>query len=60
MIRIELFQGEHSRMWFWHAKSSNGQVMCASQGYMRRANALKTIKRLFREPAYFEIVEVES
>lgn len=44
--RIEKFQGKRNKQFYFRVKASNGQVVCQSEGYTRRANRDHAIDRL--------------
>ena len=55
-LRYKLFRSNKAaKLWFFNIQSRNGNVIAASQGYRRRANALKTLNLL--KPALAPIEE---
>lgn len=44
-MKIYIFRGEDGQ-WYWHVKSKNNKIICQSEGYQRKAGALKAVKSL--------------
>lgn len=43
---FEIFQSAHNDQWYWRLRSCNGQTMAQSEGYTRRRDAERSIRRL--------------
>lgn len=44
--KFHVFRSRVDDLWYFHLTSRNGQVMFASEGYMQKHMAIKTIKRI--------------
>jgi len=44
MMKFELWKSKGQ--WYWHLKARNGLIICQSEGYTRRFNAVKTIRAI--------------
>ena len=38
---IEIFQSEADGQWRFHLKSANGEIVCSSEAYTRKADAVR-------------------
>ena len=56
--KFEVYKNRKDQ-WYWHFKAPNGQLMQQSEGYTRKANALKAIKSIQRNAADAESVELK-
>lgn len=54
--RFELFKGKDKK-WFFRLKATNGKIIAQSEGYNRRASALKGIQSVRRNAAKAELIE---
>lgn len=57
-LRFKLFQSKakgSKNQWFFNIQSRNGNIIAASEGYSRRANALKTLALLLPVGARVEV-----
>lgn len=57
-LRYRLFQSKArttKNQWFFRIQSKNGNIIASSEGYKRRANALKTLNLL--KPATAPVIE---
>jgi uncharacterized protein YegP (UPF0339 family) len=41
---IEVFKGTDGQ-WYWHLRAGNGEIVTQSEGYTRKASALRAAKR---------------
>ncbi len=44
-LRLEVFRGKDNQ-WFVRAVASNGQVVTVTEGYVSKANALRSARRM--------------
>lgn len=42
--------------WYFHARGKNGEIVFASEGYMRRESAVKTVKLIKGEIPHAPVV----
>jgi len=56
MFRVHLFLGKDSQ-WYWNVKSSNGEVVCQSEGYKRKSDAKHIVTKLFLSNAICILIE---
>lgn len=42
--KFEVFKSICDGQWYWHLKSPNGKIICQSEGYKRKANAVKGVE----------------
>lgn len=46
LAQYEIFKGE-DKQWYWRLVGRNGEIVfCTSEGYTRRASAIKMAKRM--------------
>lgn len=45
MNQYEIFKGE-DKQWYWRLVAKNGKIVCQSEGYKRRSQAIKTAERM--------------
>jgi len=45
--------------WQWHLKASNGEILAAGEGYMRKAGALQGVTACRRAAAMAQLVVIE-
>jgi hypothetical protein len=43
---LNIFKGA-DKQWYWRAKARNGQIIAQSEGYTRRASAVRGAKRAY-------------
>ncbi len=55
-MSIELFKSHLNNQWYFNLRGLNGRRIAQSEGYKRKASALKTIKRYWP----LALVEVKS
>ena len=41
--KFEVFEGEATPEWYFRLRATNGKIVCQSEGYSRKRNALKGI-----------------
>lgn len=56
--KFELFRGADEQ-WYFNLKANNGKVICQSEGYRRRASALKGIAAIKKVAVKAKIVETD-
>lgn len=54
--KFEKFTGKNGQF-YWRLKASNGQIVCQSEGYTRKANRDRAIDRLAEIAFAAEVVE---
>ena len=42
-MRLEIFRGADNQ-WYWRCKSANNETWCQSEGYSRRASAIRSAR----------------
>jgi Domain of unknown function (DUF1508) len=47
MPHIVIFHGGGPQPWYWRAIGANGEIMAASEGYTRKASAVRAARRLY-------------
>jgi len=52
-------EGDDDGQWYFHLKSSNGKIICQSEGYTRKENALNGI-RAVKKCAASAKIEIEG
>ena len=57
--RIELFRAKN-RAWHWRLKHRNGNILTTSEGYSRRASAVRAAERLAAALRFVQVTEVQS
>ncbi len=45
LVQYQIFKGE-DKQWYWRLVGKNGETVASSEGYTRRANAIKAAKRM--------------
>lgn len=45
-LKVVFFQSKDDGLWYFHVKAGNGRKICASEGYTRKSDAVKTAKLL--------------
>lgn len=45
-MKIQVFKSPVNRQWYFHLKARNGKLIAQSEGYHKKASAIKTAKRL--------------
>jgi len=45
-MKCIIWKSKKNNQWYFTIKSSNGKIVVQSEGYKRRASAVKTAKRL--------------
>ena len=60
--RVEVWRSEKDRLWYFHLRSSNGTVMCTSDGYIRRHSAVAAAQTTFDPdwPVSLRVLEVNG
>ncbi len=43
---VEVLRGERTGQWWFHIKSPNGRILCHSEGYHKRADCVRAIRRI--------------
>lgn len=41
-MKAHIFKGTNGQ-WYWHIKGRNGEIVCQSEGYTRRASAKRAV-----------------
>lgn len=56
---IEVYKSPKNKQWYWRIRSRNGKIICNSEGYMKRANAMQVIQKMTLNivNAYIKIIE---
>lgn len=47
-MKIEVFEGNSSGVWYWHVVARNGKLVADSEAYNRRADAIRAAKQFVR------------
>lgn len=42
--RFEVLKVEGKRAWYWHLLAGNGEILCVSEEFTRKADALRAAK----------------
>lgn len=42
-MKFEYWQSAKNNAWYWHLKSSNGQIIANGEGYVNKADCLHVI-----------------
>lgn len=45
LSQYQIFKGEDAQ-WYWRLVGKNGETVCSSEGFTRRASAVKAAKRM--------------
>ena len=60
--KFEVFKGASAVKdeWFWHLKAANGEIVCQSEGYVSKQNALDTIHAVKKWASSAWVVELDK
>jgi len=56
--RFELFKSEDNSQWYFRLIAKNGRIICQSEGYTRKSNALNGIRSVKKNAAKAKIEEL--
>jgi uncharacterized protein YegP (UPF0339 family) len=56
-MKFLLFKSKKTGQYYWHIQSTNGKLICQSEGYKSKKNALKTVNRIRLKAATAVIIE---
>ena len=59
LYRIELFRGQN-RQHYWRIVHRNRNILATSEGYSRRASAVRAAERLAAALRFVQVTEVQS
>lgn len=44
MAKFVIWQGNSDKMWYWHLKAANGEIVCWAEGYASKEGALNSVE----------------
>lgn len=45
-MKFEWFQSTSNNQFYWRLRAKNGEIICQSEGYVRKSQCLKTIESI--------------
>lgn len=58
-VKLEIFQSERNREWYFHVRAANSKIVLSSEGYKKRASAVKSAHNILADVSRGIWVEVK-